>query len=138
MIIIVINSVVKIYLQVKNENKTPLIPVFQVIFKFQNSEIFVQKYSNNIWLWKLPRIEYEYQYLEEIIQIFKYIRIFVYSLMQLPPSPLLKTKVSNHKGAGKSRAFTLQPGVGSWWQQRKLKKLFLIFKTPKLGSGVCD
>ena len=69
--IIVINSVVKIYLQVKNENKTPLIPVFQVIFKDQYSEIFVQKYSSNIWLWKLPQIEYEYQYFEENIQIFE-------------------------------------------------------------------
>ena len=45
-IIIVKNNVVKIYLQVKNENKTPLIPVFQVIFENQYSEIFIQKYSN--------------------------------------------------------------------------------------------
>ena len=34
-IIIVINNIVKIYLQVKKENKTPLIPVFQVIFEDQ-------------------------------------------------------------------------------------------------------
>ena len=45
-IIIFINNVVKIYLQVKNENKPPLIPVFQLIFKYQCLEIFVQKYSN--------------------------------------------------------------------------------------------
>ena len=40
--IIVINNVVKIYLQVKNENKTPLIPVFQVIFKDKCLEIFIK------------------------------------------------------------------------------------------------
>ena len=73
----IINNVVKIYLQVKTENKTPLIPVFQVILKYQCSEIFVQKYSNNIWLSKLPRIKYEYQYSEENIRIFEHIRIFV-------------------------------------------------------------
>ena len=39
-IIIVINNVVKIYLQVRNENKTPLIPVFQVIFEDQYLELF--------------------------------------------------------------------------------------------------
>ena len=43
-IIIVINNFVKIYLQVKNENKTPLIPAFPVIFNDQCSEIFGQKY----------------------------------------------------------------------------------------------
>ena len=41
-----IDNVVKIYIQVKNENKTPLIPVFPPIFKDQCSEIFRQKYSN--------------------------------------------------------------------------------------------
>ena len=45
-IFIVIDTVVKIYLKVKNENKTPLIPVFLLIFEDQFSEIFRQKYSN--------------------------------------------------------------------------------------------
>ena len=79
--IIVINNVVKIYLQVKNENKTPFIPVFQVIFKDQCSEIFVQKFEK-----KLPRIEHEYQYSEENIQIYpnirSYIGVFLYVVVR--------------------------------------------------------
>ena len=51
-----------------------------MIFKDQYSKIFVHKYSNNFRLWKLPWIEYEYQYLEENIRIFEYIRIFVRTL----------------------------------------------------------
>ena len=43
--IIVINSVVKIYLRAKNENKTPLIPVLQVIF--------LDPYSENILIFDL-------------------------------------------------------------------------------------
>ena len=43
-IIIVNDNVVKIYPQVKDENKTPLIPAFPVIFNDQCSEIFGQKY----------------------------------------------------------------------------------------------
>ena len=42
------------------------------------------KYSNIriiFGFWKLHRIEYEYQYSEENIRIFEYIRIFVYTLM---------------------------------------------------------
>ena len=46
-IFIVIDNVVKIYLKVKDENKTPLIPAFLLIFfEDQFSEIFRQKYSN--------------------------------------------------------------------------------------------
>ena len=71
LVIIVINNVVKIYLQVKNENKTPLILVFPVIFKDQCLEKFGHKYLN-IWLSKLPQIEYEYW--EE--NIFMYIRSY--------------------------------------------------------------
>ena len=37
---IVIDKVFKIYLQVKNENKTPIIPAFPLIFEEQCSEIF--------------------------------------------------------------------------------------------------
>ena len=58
-IIIVINNVVKIYLQVKNENKTPLIPVFQVVFKDQCLELIVEfglenchESNMNINIWK--------------------------------------------------------------------------------------
>ena len=60
-IIIVIDNVVKIYLQVKNQNKKPFISVFPVIFKDQCLEIFRQKYLNNMGLSKLPPIEYKYQ-----------------------------------------------------------------------------
>ena len=60
-VIIIIDNVVKIHLQVKNENKT-LIPVFPLIFKEQCLEIFGSKFSNDIWLTKLLRIEYKYQY----------------------------------------------------------------------------
>ena len=70
-----------VVIQFKNENKTPLIPVFQVIFKDQCSEIFVQKFEK-----KLPQIEHEYQYLEENIQIYpnihSYIGVFLYVVVR--------------------------------------------------------
>ena len=49
-----IDNVAKIYLQVMKEYKNPLILVFPVIFKDKCSEIFGQKYSNNVQLSKLP------------------------------------------------------------------------------------
>ena len=47
-----------------------------MIFKDKCSEIFVQKYSNNIQLSKLPQNEYEYQYSEENIRIYLNIRAY--------------------------------------------------------------
>ena len=48
---------------------------------FRNIRTKIFEYSNNIWLWKLAQIEYKYQYLEENIRIFEYIRIFVRTLV---------------------------------------------------------
>ena len=64
---------------------------------FQNlwiSSDFRRQIFGNIWakysniriifgFWKLHRIEYEYQYSEENIRIFEYIRIFVYTLLHI-------------------------------------------------------
>ena len=54
------------------------------IFPSNNFWIFRPKYSNIriiFGFWKCPRIEYEYQYSEENIRIFEYIRIFVSTLI---------------------------------------------------------
>ena len=56
------------------------------IFPSNNFWIFRPKYSNIriiFGFWKCPRIEYEYQYLEENIRIFEYIRIFVTTLFYI-------------------------------------------------------
>ena len=56
------------------------------IFPSNNFWIFGPKYSNIriiFGFWKSPRIEYEYQYSEENIRIFEYIRIFVSTLVVL-------------------------------------------------------
>ena len=55
------------------------------IFPSNNFWIFRPKYSNIriiFGFWKCPRIEYEYQYSEENIRIFEYIRIFVCTLIR--------------------------------------------------------
>ena len=80
-IIIVINNVVKIYLQVKNENKTPLIPVFQVIFKDQYSEIFVQKYSNIRIIFGFENCHESNTNINIRRKIFEYSNIFEYSFV---------------------------------------------------------
>ena len=64
--IIVINSVVKIYLQVKNENKRYLKTKTQ-----KNICTKISEYLNNIRLRKLQRIKYEYHYSDENIWILK-------------------------------------------------------------------
>ena len=80
-IIMFIDQVVKIYLQVKNENKTSSIAVFSVIFKGQCSDIFGQKYFNIQIILCFQNSHKSDTNINNQRKIFKYLNIFKYSFI---------------------------------------------------------